>query len=172
MSNVLGVAGGGVQAYSEYRKGQATKHEMRWQAQMAENQAIAARYSTENIKRQHKAAVFEIIRSTRAATVGAGAEISGSPLEVILEAAREGEHDQRMIEWEGKLMELGLRQEADLLRYMGEVAFRTGVISAVGTSASAAGRGYRPSGGAGATSTGEGGGEGGAGGGGSGGGAS
>jgi hypothetical protein len=152
MSNYLAVVGGGVQAYSEYRKGQATKHEMQYQAQLAENQAISARYATQEIMRQHKKAVFEIIHSTRAATVAAGAEISGSPLEVILEAAREGEYDQRMIEWEGQLMELGLRQEADLLKYLGKVAFRTGVISAIGTSASAAGSGYKPSGG-GATTT-------------------
>jgi hypothetical protein len=120
------MAGGIAQGYARYEQARSQKEELDYNAAIAENEAVAVMYAMKSQLAMHKRAVFEIIDSTRAGAVGAGVELAGTPLEVIMEAAREGEYEQRMIEYEGKLRMLGLRNEAELLRFQGRTAIETG----------------------------------------------
>lgn len=139
MSNWVGVGGGMVQGYARYSQAMAEKQELEYNAAVARNQALMARYSTEIAVQQHKKAIFDIIGESRAAIAASGLQESGSPLEILLETAREGEHEMRLIEYEGRLRALGLRDEADMLENRAKTAMTIGRAAAVGTALSSAG---------------------------------
>lgn len=144
MSNYVGVAGGVVQGYAQYEKAEAQEQELKYNKEIASIQAKQAEYATKLQVYQHKRAVFDLIAQTRAGAISAGVELSGSPLEILMETGREGEFQQRMIEYEGMLKARGLREEADLLEYQSNVAMKVGRVSAAGTALSGGSSSYTP----------------------------
>lgn len=147
------LAGAAVKGYGEYEQGVTAKRAMSYEAKLAKRQAQVAMWAMQIQKDIHRRKIFEIIHNARAAAVGSGVLVTGSPLEVIMEAAREGEYEQQLIEYEAKLKALGLKSEAKLYEYSGKAAKRAGKFRMAGTlltgTGMAMGAAYRPSAGAG-----------------------
>ena len=75
----------------------------------------------------------ELLQANARAQVGAsGVAMAGSPSDVLIANAREGELDIRAIQYGSQIRQNNLRTQADISRFSGKQAMAGGIINAQG----------------------------------------
>ncbi len=118
-------------AYSVYAAGQAQQQAAGYNADVAENQAQAARNAAavdEEASREKARRIQAAARATYGAS-GASQE-EGSPLLVLMDNARQSELEVQRIRYSGELAARGYQNEANRVRYEGAQAAQAGTIGA------------------------------------------
>jgi hypothetical protein len=125
--------GTGVAAYGSYAQGQQAEQAQRFNARVAENQAIAARNAAQ-VAAENKATEYRRIQATQRSRIGAaGITTEGSPLLAMVESAEQAALDVARIRYGGELTASAYDTEAQLRRYSARQAGLGGTLSA-GTS--------------------------------------
>lgn len=148
----IAAVGTAITAYSAYSQGQAQAAAQRYNARLAENQAVAARNAAQVEARQRMERYRRIQGANRATIGAAGLEEAGSPLLVMADNAAQAEMDVALVKYRGELGAMSFQDEARLRRFGGGVAGRSGAFGAGSTLLSGAynigSRFYTPSSGA------------------------
>lgn len=118
---VLSAVGVGVQAYGQYKEQKAANKAAEYNAQMMERNAQIAGMQAENAlqrgevaEKQHRLRVSKFIGEQRAGFGASGAVVDiGSPLDVVLDTAEQGELDALTIRHNVAMEAWGLRNQQD-----------------------------------------------------------
>lgn len=128
-----GLISAGMSAVSAISGASQQKAAAKYNAKVAENQAIAARQqASANAKMQRRSSEKKI-GSMQAAYAASGVSIEGSALDVLEESARNAEMDRQNIIYGGELRAIGSEGTAQLERYQGKNAMTSGYLSAAGS---------------------------------------
>jgi len=127
---IAAVAGAAVAAYGAVRQGESAKEAARYNANIAELDAAAAKkkaaYDAETSSLQFK----ELMGKQKALYAKAGVDISsGSPLLTMSFQAEQAEKDKQAILYQGKTAEQSALTRASLFRNTGDDAATAGYIS-------------------------------------------
>ena len=103
---ITAMVGVGVTAYSQYKEGQdaaeAAKYNAKVSRRNAELEAVAIEQSGAVEASQKRKEIKRLISTQKAKYGAAGIELTGSPLEVMIGTAAEGELDAQIIEYNAK----------------------------------------------------------------------
>ena len=137
------VAGTAVSAFGTYQAGQAQKATAKYNAKLAENEAIAkeqaVRAETDRMRREKA----KMSSAQRAAFAKSGAlTTEGTPLLTMAEEAGLMELDILQMQRTGAMQAAASRSEATLSRYQGKQAATAGMIGAGSTLLSGASSAY------------------------------
>lgn len=125
------VAVAGVSAYAQYQQGQAQSQALKYNAKVADNQAIAAQQQAQYIADQQRDQTRRVLARQRALYGTAGVDVGvGSPLMVLADSAREGELNAQATLASGTARAQGFQAQAQLDRYMAGQAQTAGNIGA------------------------------------------
>jgi hypothetical protein len=107
------VIGAGISAYGSYREGQDAKEASLYNANVARtnaemNATMIEQSGALDASRQRKS-ISRLIGTQKAGFAGAGVELTGSPLDVMINTAAEGELDAQIIEHNTKASALSAR---------------------------------------------------------------
>lgn len=128
---VAAAAGTGIAAYSSYAQGQAADKSAKYNAKLAEQQAVTAQQSANAQAAAQRTQYRHILASNEAATGASGVAVDvGSPLLVMADNAAQAELNARMTEWGGQARAQGIRSEIPLLRIQGQRAAQAGMFGA------------------------------------------
>ena len=131
---VFALMGSGVAAYSQVRQGQTAEATGRYNARVAETQAVSARQAAaadaETKRRQ-----MDRVLGTQRARYGASGVIGseGSPLLVMMQSEEEAALDVARVRAGGEAQAYGLESEARLSKFRGRQAKRQGYLGATGS---------------------------------------
>lgn len=128
----LGLIGAGVQAAGMIMQGNQAAAMADYQAKAYEQQAQADAQASayEAMRERHKQDLAAA--SARAQVGGSGVAMAGSPTEVLVANAREGELDLQAIRYGSRLRQTNLRTQAAIARYGGQQAKQASRIGAIG----------------------------------------
>lgn len=112
VSGVVGAVGAVSQANAEADALSSSADIQEFNAQVAENDAIAARQSAEFEESRQRRRDKRILASQKAAFGAAGVTAEGSPLTVIQDSAEEGEIDALAIRYSGSIQEARAKSAA------------------------------------------------------------
>jgi hypothetical protein len=151
------VAGTGIATYSAYQQGQQAEKAGKYNARIAENQAIAAQQAA-GLKADTLRDRARRIESTNIARAGGAGIVptAGSPLFVMADNAMQAELDAQRVQYGGDQEAAAFNSQARLARYGAGVASDAGMYRAGSTllsGAASASRFYRPGGGGGGYGT-------------------
>lgn len=111
------VIGAGMQAYGSWREGmdasEASKYNAEIARQTSEREATMVEASGALDASRQRKKVSRLVGTQKAQYGGAGVELTGSPLDVMINTAGEGELD-------AQIMEYNTRVKASTLRYQGQ----------------------------------------------------
>ena len=141
------VVGAGISSYGAYREGmdakEATEYNAnvsRQEAQLAEQQAGMFEASGALDARRQREATARLVSKQKALYGASGVELSGSPLDVMINTSAEGELDAQIMEYNAKIKArnarmtaYGLRSQADYELQTGERYAQAGMIRAGST---------------------------------------
>jgi hypothetical protein len=141
------VATTAISAYSSYQQGQQAEKAGKYNAQVAENQAIMVRQAAGVREEQHRARVRALAGQQRAGVGASGVEEAGSPLLVMADTLQQAELDAQRIRYGGEVSATGYESQARLQRYQGGQYATAGMLGAgqsLLSGAATLGRMYRP----------------------------
>lgn len=138
-----------VGVYSAYQQGQAQQKAAKYNAKVAENQAIAARNAAAVREQQHREQVRRLHATQRAVSGASGVTEEGSPLLVMADTLEQAELDAQRIRYGGEVSAAGFESQARLSRFQGQQAAQAGLIGAGSTLLSGAASAARVYGGTG-----------------------
>lgn len=128
---VATVAAAGMSAYGQYQQGQAQSQALKYNATVAENQAIAARQQAAYLADREREQTRRVLSRQRALYGTAGVDVGvGSPLMVMADSARQGELNAQAVLAGGAARAQGYQAQAQLDRYMAGQARSAGQIGA------------------------------------------
>lgn len=143
-AGMMMVAGGAMNATSQYQAGKAQSQIAGYNARVAEAQAVDAIERGELEESRQRSSTQQLIGSQRARLAAQGIEIdSGSALEVQEDTAALGEMDALMIRNNAAREAWGYRTQAADYRNQGTIAKAQGTSQAIGTILGTAGNVYR-----------------------------
>jgi hypothetical protein len=119
-----------LQAAGSIQQGQAARSAANYNAQVAENNAAAARAQAAENARRQRVMNKKALGSIRAGYGASGVTLEGSPLDVLEESAMNAELDALSIEHAGLVRALGFQNDAALERFGGRNASRAGYMGA------------------------------------------
>lgn len=126
------IAGAAISAMGAIQQGNAAKGAAKFNAQVANNNAIASRQNAKaGAKRQAREA--RLRAGTNRANAAASGTYGGSALDLLEDNAIEEELDRLTIIHQGELQAAGLEASAGLLTAQGKAAKKAGYTSAAGT---------------------------------------
>lgn len=141
----ISVIGSAVSAYGQYQAGQMEARRLRFNALIADLNAINAEYAAKDIEsvgrtkeRKHRQRVKQFIGRQRATFGGSGVDVTtGAPADLIAESVLHGEDDAATIRrnaameaWGMKSRAADIRSQAGQYRIGADVAETAGVIGA------------------------------------------
>lgn len=127
-------ASAGVSAYAAIRQGQAAKAASKFNAAIAEQNAVLARQEAQDLARQQSRENYLRLGAIRAAQgKSGGAADEGSVLDIIGDAASQGELQRQYILRSGELKAGGFQNTAMLDRMSGKNAQTAGYLQAGST---------------------------------------
>ena len=136
----LTAIGTGVAAYSAKAQGDAADDAAKYNAKVAENDAITARqqadFERNRLRKQH----LRVLGRQRAAFAKSGTDLTGSAVDVMYDSALEGEMDELLVLYGGSLAAGNRQAAAQLARAEGRNARTSGYLNAAGTILSGTGR--------------------------------
>jgi hypothetical protein len=143
MIPVLLVVSAAVAAYGAYQQGQSAKKAAAFNAQVANQNAVAARQQSAAEMAQHDRETYMRLGSIRAAQGASGGTMEGSALDVLGDTASQAELEKQNIKYRGEMQARGFGNTATLERFQGKAAARAGTLKAgselIGGAASAYG---------------------------------
>jgi hypothetical protein len=128
----LGLASTAISAAGMVMQGKQAEAMANYQAKAYEQQAAADQQASayEASRERHKQ---ELLQANARAQVGAsGVALAGSPTEVLVANAREGELDLQAIRYGSQLRQNNLRTQAGISRFSGKQAKTASMIGAAG----------------------------------------
>ncbi len=126
----LVVAGSAASAYASYQSGKSQQAAADYNAEVADQQARQAQTVAKIKEENYREEVQRRMASMRAGYAQAGVTTEGTPLLVMMEAARQAEKDAQRIRYGGDIESLALLIEAGLQRMIGKQAYQAGQIGA------------------------------------------
>jgi hypothetical protein len=138
---------GGMSAISAISQGNQQKAASKYNAKVAENQAIAARQQAGANAEMQRRSSEKKIGSMQAAYAASGVSMEGSALDILEESARNAEMDRQNILYGGELRAIGSEGTAMLEKSQGANAQTSGYLSAAGSLFKAGASAYGSSGG-------------------------
>jgi hypothetical protein len=128
------VVGGALTAYSQHQAGQAAKATGKYNAKLAENEAIAAEQQSHVESQQMQKNKERLIASQRAGFAKGGAVITeGTPLLLMAEQAGNAELDILQNQRNRAMQGTSLLSQAEMSKWQGNQAARAANIGAAGT---------------------------------------
>jgi uncharacterized protein YdbL (DUF1318 family) len=126
----LMAASGAMQIAGAYSQGKAQKAAYEYNAAVARQEATAKRRAAEiDIERQEKYRKSYLAKQ-EALYAKAGVQLSGSPLEVIADTSSEFLYDQMITRYNAEIGARASISEAGYMSYMGETAYKEGLVKA------------------------------------------
>jgi hypothetical protein len=132
--------GAGVAAVGQIEQGKAADKAGKYNAQVAENNALAAQQQAEFDAGRLRKRQLILLGKQRANFAKSGVELSGSATDVMYDCALEGELDRLAVFYTGNVTAGNQRARAGLERMEGSNAKATGYLNAGGTILTGAGR--------------------------------
>ena len=143
VSAIVSVVVAAVSAYLQYEQAQAQAAAMRYNAKVAENQAIGAQQQAQYVADRQREQTRRLLSRQRALYGTAGVELAaGSPLMVQADSARQGELDAQASLASGAGRALGFQSQAKIDRFMAGRTETMGSIKAGATLLSGFVEGY------------------------------
>jgi hypothetical protein len=136
------IVGTAVAAYGAYQQGQAAKASAQFNAQVANQNAQAARAQSLMQQQQQQREQYKRLGAIRAAQGASGGTMEGSALDVLGETAAQGELERQNIAYRGEMAARGYGNTASLDLFGGKQAAQAGTLTAIGTVAKGAGSAY------------------------------
>ena len=133
VSAVIALIGVAASTYAAYEQGETQQKFAKYNAKVAENQAAGERMRAEFTANQQREAHRRTIATQRAVYGTSGVEMSGSPLLVIADSARQAELDAQIILAGGEARGIGFEAQAALSRFQGRQASTAGYVNAGST---------------------------------------
>ncbi|HXG17186.1 MAG TPA: hypothetical protein VNK50_13120 [Calidithermus sp.] len=128
-------------AYGVYQQGQAQAAAMRYNARLAEQQALASRQAAAFEAERARERSRRLLARARAIYGTTGVEVNeGSPLLVLADSARQAELEAQTIQYGGELRARQAQGQANLESFQARLASRAGTIGAGATLLSGAAR--------------------------------
>jgi len=129
----MGVVGAGISAYGAYSEGQDAAEASRYNAEISRQEATLAEASGALDASRQRKQVSRLIGTQKAGYAGAGVELTGSPLDVMINTANEGELDAQIIEYNAKVRSMGAMSQANYDEKLAGIYERSGVFKAGST---------------------------------------
>ncbi len=132
----LGVSllGTGLSAYGQYQSGQAQKEAYKYNAKVAEGEAVTARTAAAREEEVHREKLQRMLGTQKALYGAAGVDItSGSPLLTMMSTASEGEEEARYIKYGGEVEATRLLNEAKTSQFYAKQATKTAGFGSTST---------------------------------------
>jgi hypothetical protein len=128
------VAGTAVATYAAYQQGQQAQAAGKYNAKVAENQALAARQAA-GLRADDLRARARAIESTNVARAAGGGILptAGSPLFVMADNAMQAELDAQRVQYGGEVEAVGFQSQARLARFGARRASEAGMFRAGST---------------------------------------
>ncbi len=131
--SALGYAGVGLSALGSVQDGNEAARTGAYNARIAELMARDAEARGADEEQKYRGRIRQLMGSQRAAIGGANLEMSGTPLDILVDTAGVGERDALTIRGNAEREAFGLRsQGAEMLR-QGKAAKKRGLFGAAGT---------------------------------------
>jgi hypothetical protein len=131
---IIALIGVAIQTYAAYEQAQTQEKFFKYNAKVAENQAMGERMRAQVAANQQREQHRRVIASQRALYGSTGVEgSSGSPLLVIADSAQQAELDAQIIMAGGEGRAIGFQSQAALSRFQGRNAAASGYANAGST---------------------------------------
>jgi hypothetical protein len=138
----IGLVGTAISAAGAIAQGQQAKVMADYQAKAYQQQAAADAMAS-GYEQQRERQKQALLMSNAKAQVGAsGVALAGSPTEVLIGNARQGELDIQAIQYGSQLRQNSLNTQAAISSFQGAQAQKAGYINAASTAASGLGNAY------------------------------
>jgi len=124
--------GTGVQAYSSMKQGQAAEQAANYNANVARQNAIAAKNQAVEDERSFRVQTRQALGDIRSGYAASGVTLEGSPEDVLYQSASNAELDALKIRHGGELKAMGYENSAALSIMEGANARESGYLSAAG----------------------------------------
>lgn len=129
---ILLAASTAIGAVSAISQGNAAAAADRYNAQMADQNAVAAQQQAEASAAIQKEQSRKAIGASVAAYGGSGFTVEGTPLDILANSASTAERDRQNILYKGQLQAAGYQSQAELDRASASNAETSGYMSAAG----------------------------------------
>lgn len=126
-------AGTGVAVYGAQQQAVAAEKAGKYNARLAENQALQAQYAGQVAAREQRARGLRVLGLQRSLTAGAGVTPEGSPLLVMMDTAAQSELDAQNALYTGQVQAESDLARATYARYQGRSASQAAQIGAGAT---------------------------------------
>ena len=130
-SKSLGTAGVATQMFGAITEGMSTQKAYNRNASIYDEQGNALMANLPITQHRLKREYNQVSGAQQAMYAKAGVKMSGSPLEVALDSAKEYELDKAITDYNYKLQQNKLKNQANMERYYGKVAKRQGITKAI-----------------------------------------
>lgn len=114
--------GGGVSAYGQYQAGQNAQAAGKYNARLAENQALQAQYAGQAAAQAQRDRTRRVLGLQRSLTAGSGVEEAGSPLLTMMDTATQGELEAQKAQYTGQVQADNEMAKAAYSRWQGRTA--------------------------------------------------
>ena len=140
---VISLVGTGLSAASQYQQGQNQKKVANWNADLQTQNAADARAKSEEDAKDRLRQAESLKGKQRLAYAAAGVDITtGTPLDTMMQTARDAEMDAINIRKQGDLTARNYYSDAEILRYQGKSGAQAATIGAGATILQGAGDRY------------------------------
>ena len=106
ITSIIGVA---VSAYGNFREGQDAAEAGEYNARIGREEAALTEQAGALQASRQREQVSRLIGAQKAITAGSGIELTGSPIDVMMDTAAEGEFDAQIIEYNTRIQAARLR---------------------------------------------------------------
>lgn len=130
---VMAVAGMAMQAYGQYQEGQDAKKASEYNASISRQEAELARQSGALDAERQRKQTGKIVGTQKTQYGASGVELTGSPLDVMIETAAEGELDARIIEYNANVLAAKGMSQAAYDEKLAGIYERSGMMKAGST---------------------------------------
>jgi hypothetical protein len=130
---VIAVVAAAASAYAVYEQGETQKATAKYNAKIAEQQAVSAQQVAKAQADQQRQQSRRLMAANRAATGASGISDVGSPLLLEADNVTQAELNARMTEYGGLLRQQGYQSEIPLLKFQARRAGEAGTIGAGAT---------------------------------------
>ena len=127
------VVGAGMSAFGQYREGMDAGEASRYNADISRQSAEMTETSGALDAERQRKQVSRLVGSQKAKYGASGVELTGSPLDVMIGTATEGELDAQIIEYNTKVKARGYQSQAEYDEKLAGIYERSGIIKAGST---------------------------------------
>lgn len=127
---IIGVASS---AYGSYREGQDAAEASKYNARIAQEEAVLTEQAGALDASRQRKQISRLIGTQKALSAGSGIELTGSPLDVMINTAAEGELDAQILEYNTKVQASRFRSQSARDLELAGVSRTSGALKAGAT---------------------------------------